>query len=85
VVDTRTEMRSDRINFYLSGTLTARHNGEIVAERQWDTAIERDFICDGVAAPPRSLGAQMISQAADLAVSVMRSAVLIALERSPIS
>ncbi|MGA7537819.1 MAG: CocE/NonD family hydrolase [Steroidobacteraceae bacterium] len=44
VIDTRTEMRSDKINFYLSGTLTARHNGEIVAERQWDVAIERDFI-----------------------------------------
>jgi uncharacterized protein len=44
VIDTRTEMRSDTVNFYLSGTLTARHNGEIVAERRWDVAIERDFI-----------------------------------------
>ena len=44
VVDTRAQMRSDEANFYLSGTLTARHNGEIVAERQWDVAIARDFI-----------------------------------------
>jgi uncharacterized protein len=44
LVTTRTEMRSDKDNFYLSGTLTARHNGEIVAERQWDAVIERDLM-----------------------------------------
>jgi uncharacterized protein len=43
-IDTRTEMRSDEGNFYLCGTLTARHNGEILAQRQWDVTIERDLI-----------------------------------------
>ena len=43
-VDTRTEMRSDRDNFHVTGTLTARHNGETAAERQWDVTIARDLI-----------------------------------------
>ena len=30
--------------FYLSGTLTARLNGEVAAEREWDVAIARDLI-----------------------------------------
>ncbi|MGH8289735.1 MAG: CocE/NonD family hydrolase [Steroidobacteraceae bacterium] len=44
LINTRTEMRSDKGNFYVSGTLIARHNGEIVAERQWDAAIARDLM-----------------------------------------
>jgi len=43
-VDTRAQMRSDRGNFYLSATLIARLNGELVAERQWDVAIPRDLV-----------------------------------------
>jgi hypothetical protein len=43
-VDTRAEMHSDRDTFYLSGTLTARLNGEAVAEREWDVAIARDLV-----------------------------------------
>jgi len=35
---------SDEGNFYLCGTLTARHNGEILAQRQWDVTLERDLI-----------------------------------------
>jgi putative CocE/NonD family hydrolase len=44
LVNTRAQMHADRTNFYLSGTLTARLNGEVVAERTWDVAIARDFI-----------------------------------------
>lgn len=44
LVNTRAQMRSDRNNFYLSATLTARLNGELVAERHWDFAIPRDLI-----------------------------------------
>jgi len=44
LVDTRAQMSSDRSNFYLSATLTARLNGELVAQRQWDVAIPRDLI-----------------------------------------
>ncbi|MGO9804606.1 MAG: CocE/NonD family hydrolase [Steroidobacteraceae bacterium] len=44
LVNTRAQMRSDRSTFYLSATLTARLNGELVAERQWDVAIPRDLI-----------------------------------------
>lgn len=43
-VETRTQMRSDRANFLLAATLTARLNGELVAERQWDVAIPRDLM-----------------------------------------
>lgn len=43
-VDTSAQMHSDRANFYLSGTLTARLNGELVAERQWDFVVARDLI-----------------------------------------
>lgn len=44
VIDTRLRMHSDRDTFYLSGTLTARHNGAIVAEREWNEAFSRDLV-----------------------------------------
>ena len=44
LVNTRAEMHGDRANFYLSGTLTARLNGEVVAERKWDVAIARNLM-----------------------------------------
>jgi len=44
LVITRAQMHSDRSSFYLSGTLTARLNDEVVAERRWDVAIPRDLI-----------------------------------------
>ncbi len=43
-VRTRTEMRSDRENFYLSGSLTASENGKDVAERHWSETIRRDLV-----------------------------------------
>jgi uncharacterized protein len=43
-VETRAQMHSDRHNFYLHGTLTARLNGELVAERRWDETIARDLV-----------------------------------------
>jgi uncharacterized protein len=43
-IDTRTRMQSDRDHFHLTGTLTARLNGEVVAEREWDVAIARDLV-----------------------------------------
>jgi uncharacterized protein len=43
-VRTRTEMRSDRNNFYLSGNLTAFENGNAVAERAWSETIARDLV-----------------------------------------
>jgi hypothetical protein len=43
-VRTRTEMRSDRDNFYLSGNLTALENGTAVAERSWSETIARDLV-----------------------------------------
>jgi putative CocE/NonD family hydrolase len=43
-VDTRAQMRADLRNFYLHGTLTARVNGEVVAERTWDVTIPRDLV-----------------------------------------
>ena len=43
-VNTRAQMHADRAYFYLTGTLTARLNGEIVAEREWDVAIARDLM-----------------------------------------
>ena len=44
LIATRAEMRSDRENFYLTGSLTARLNGEWVAERQWNVTIARDLL-----------------------------------------
>lgn len=44
LVDTRAQMHSDRENFYLTGTLTARLNGEPVAERSWELVIARDLV-----------------------------------------
>lgn len=43
-VDTLAEMHSDCETFYLSGTLTARHNGEIVIQRDWNFKIPRDLV-----------------------------------------
>jgi len=43
-IRTRTEMRSDRDNFYLSGNLTALENGNAVAERSWSETIRRDLV-----------------------------------------
>ncbi|HKX10246.1 MAG TPA: CocE/NonD family hydrolase [Stellaceae bacterium] len=43
-VRTRTEMHSDRENFYLSGTLTAAENGSDVVERRWSETIRRDHV-----------------------------------------
>jgi uncharacterized protein len=43
-VDTRAQMRSDVGTFYLTGTLTARLNAEVVAERAWDLTIPRDLV-----------------------------------------
>ncbi len=44
LISTRADMRSDADNFYIAGTLSARLNGELVAERQWDVTIARDLI-----------------------------------------
>lgn len=44
LVDIRAQMHADRANFYLAGTLTARLNGAVVAERQWDLALARDLM-----------------------------------------
>jgi uncharacterized protein len=44
VIDTRAELSSDRENFYLSGLVTARLNGEVVAERRWSETFARDLI-----------------------------------------
>ncbi len=43
-VRTRTEMRSDRENFYLAGTLTALEAGKVVAEHSWTETIPRDLV-----------------------------------------
>jgi uncharacterized protein len=43
-IDTRAEMHSDAVRFYLSGTLTARLNGEVVAQRTWSETIPRDLM-----------------------------------------
>jgi len=43
-VRTHTEMRSDRNNFYLSGSLTASENGNDVGERRWTETIRRDLV-----------------------------------------
>jgi uncharacterized protein len=43
-IDTRAQMRSDLGHFYLTGALTARLNGEVVAEREWDVTIARDLV-----------------------------------------
>jgi hypothetical protein len=43
-VDPLAQMRADLRNFYLHGTLTARLNGEVVAERTWDVTIPRDLV-----------------------------------------
>jgi uncharacterized protein len=44
VVQTRTEMGSDQGHFHITGSLIARHNGELVAQRQWDERVARDFL-----------------------------------------
>jgi putative CocE/NonD family hydrolase len=44
MVKTRSEMRSDRDNFFVTGVLTAYENDSVVAERRWDQVIARDLI-----------------------------------------
>ena len=44
LVNTEARMHSDMARFYVSGTLSARLNGDIVAERQWDVTIPRDLL-----------------------------------------
>jgi hypothetical protein len=43
-VNTRAHLRADIRSFYLTGTLTAHLNGELVAERAWDVTIPRDLM-----------------------------------------
>jgi putative CocE/NonD family hydrolase len=43
-IDTRAEMHSDAGHFRLTATLTARLNGEQVAERRWELTAPRDLI-----------------------------------------
>lgn len=43
-IDTAAVMHGDRQNFYLTGTLTARLDGVVVAERRWDFTIPRDLV-----------------------------------------
>jgi len=43
-IRTRTEMTSDKGNFYLSGEVTTLENGQAVAERAWRETIARDLI-----------------------------------------
>ena len=42
-IDTRAQMHSDAGSFFLTASLTARLNGELVAERQWRLAVPRDL------------------------------------------
>lgn len=44
LVDTRAQMHSDQTTFFISGTLRAHLNGELVAEREWNVAIPRDLM-----------------------------------------
>jgi uncharacterized protein len=44
VIDTRAELTSDAESFYLTGNVTARLNGEVVAERRWSETFARDLI-----------------------------------------
>src|SRR5579863_6395168 len=44
LVNTRAQMHSDQSTFYVSGSLSAHLNGELVAEREWDVAIPRDLM-----------------------------------------
>lgn len=43
-IESRTEMRSDRENFYLTGELSALENGNLVKTRKWDERYKRDLI-----------------------------------------
>ncbi|MNV83338.1 hypothetical protein D3C71_1771370 [compost metagenome] len=43
-IESRTEMRSDRENFYLTGELSALENGSLVKTRKWDERYKRDLI-----------------------------------------
>jgi len=43
-IDTRAVMHGDRQNFHVTGTLTARLNNAVVAERSWDFTIPRDLV-----------------------------------------
>ena len=43
-IDTRAVMHGDRQNFHVTGTLTARLDGAMIAERSWDLSIPRDLV-----------------------------------------
>ncbi|HZO23009.1 MAG TPA: CocE/NonD family hydrolase [Steroidobacteraceae bacterium] len=43
-IETRAQMHSDRTHFFLRGHLSALLNGEVVAERDWDLTIARDYL-----------------------------------------
>jgi len=43
-IESRTEMRSDRDNFYLTGELSAFENGVAVKTKAWDERFARDLI-----------------------------------------
>jgi len=43
-IDTTARMHSDLLNFYLSATVSARLNGELVAERKWEETVPRDLV-----------------------------------------
>ena len=44
LIETRTNMRSDRDNFYLSGSLQAFEEGQLVMNRAWEEEIQRDLL-----------------------------------------
>jgi uncharacterized protein len=44
LVETRADMRSDAHHFFMTGSLTAYHNGREVAKREWDEKIARDLM-----------------------------------------
>jgi putative CocE/NonD family hydrolase len=43
-IDTTAQLRSDLRNFYLSAAVSARLNGELVAERKWEETLPRDLV-----------------------------------------
>jgi hypothetical protein len=43
-IDTSARMHSDLHNFYLSARLSARLDGELVAEREWEVTVPRDLV-----------------------------------------
>lgn len=43
-IATRTMMKCDSVNFYISGVLETKENGISIATRHWDQTIARDFL-----------------------------------------